>query len=350
MYLSRFCRKVIVISLVACGAMLNAPLQAQDKLALTIAHGNPPAVPTSWWFKEFIGPKLVEYSKGRISVNVQGNGGLCTESSCVEQVRLGQIDIAEVSAANVGGFGSTFDILNLPYLFKDQASAEKLINGWLGDDLSKRAEKELGLHVIAIIPSFGFRELQNSKREVRVPGDLKGLKIRVTKTPVELMLVKTWGAIAVPYDWSQLYEGLQNGVVDGMYIPDAYVSSSKFYEVTKFITAVGGTWSGHIIFMDKKRYDKLPDWTKDILARIGKEMKETSFKVDAEWTARAVKILEGKVKYYNPDAREIQLWYAGATGAWGAVKGTFDHALARRALQEQNQDSLIKKLAAEGAL
>ena len=95
-----------------------------------------------------------------------------------------EIDIASVSGGNIGAFGPTVDILNLPYIFKDDASAAKLINGWLGEELSKRAEKEFGLKFIAIIPSYGFRNLDNSKREIKVPADTKGLKFRVTKSPV----------------------------------------------------------------------------------------------------------------------------------------------------------------------
>src|SRR3989440_7673807 len=239
-----------------------APVHSQDKLRLTIANGIAPNVPTHWWFKDYIGPELRKQSNGRIEVNVQVNGTLCSEHKCVEQARLGQIDIGSVSAGNIGSFGSTFDILNLPYIFKDDPAAEKLINGWLGKELSVRAEKEMGLHIIAIIPSYSFRNIDNSKREVRVPEDLRGLKIRVTKSPVELNLIRTWGATAVPFDWGQLYEGLQTGVVDGMYIPDAYVAAQKFYEVAKFITVTGGGWNAHIIFMDKKRYDRMPQWAK----------------------------------------------------------------------------------------
>ena len=154
-----------------------SPAHSQDKLRLTIANGIAPTVPTNWWFKDYIGPRLQEMTKGRIEANIQVNGTLCSEHKCVEQARLGQIDIGSVSGGNIGSFGSTFDILNLPYIFKDDPSAEKLINGWLGKELSIRAEKEMGLHIIAIIPSYGFRNVGNSKREVRVPSDLKGLKI-----------------------------------------------------------------------------------------------------------------------------------------------------------------------------
>lgn len=331
-------------------AIAAAPAHAQDKVRLTIANGIAPTVPTYWWFKDFIGPKLEQYSGGRIAANIQVNGTLCSEHKCVEQARMGQIDIGSVSGGNIGSFGSTFDILNLPYIFKDDASAERLINGWLGKELSKRAEKEMGLHVIAIIPSYSFRNVGNSKREVRVPDDLKGLKIRVTKSPVEFNLMKTWGATAVPFDWAQLYEGLSTGVVDGYYIPDAYVAAQKFYEVAKYITHTGGGWNAHIIFMDKKRYDRLPDWAKKDIERVGDEIRATSFKVDADWMAKQDKILEGRVKVYTPTAKELDRWYAGAPGAWVAVKGTYDPALARRALEDQGQTALIKKLEAAKAL
>ena len=124
-------RRIAFTLLVLVTCALAAPSHAQDKLRLTIANGIAPTIPTHWWFTDFIGPKLAQQSKGRIQANVQVNGTLCSEHKCVEQARLGQIDIGSVSGGNIGSFGQTFDILNLPYIFKDDASAEKLINGWL---------------------------------------------------------------------------------------------------------------------------------------------------------------------------------------------------------------------------
>jgi TRAP-type transport system periplasmic protein len=138
----------------------TAPATAQNSVKLTLATGIVPTVPTAWLVKDFVAPRLEKYSNGRIATNVQIGGSLCSEHKCVEQVKLGQIDLGTVSGGNVGAFGPVFDILNLPYIFKDDAAAEAIINGWLGDELSKRAEKDLGLQTLAIIPSFGFRMLQ----------------------------------------------------------------------------------------------------------------------------------------------------------------------------------------------
>src|SRR4051812_44681630 len=74
---------------------------AQDKLRLTIANGNPPTIPSTWWMTDFIGPKLIEYTNGRIAVNMQVNSTLCNEHKCVEQAKLGQIDIGQISGGNI---------------------------------------------------------------------------------------------------------------------------------------------------------------------------------------------------------------------------------------------------------
>ncbi len=346
-----FFRGLLRLVALALSATAVVPAaHAEETLRLTVASGMAPTIPTNWWFKEFIGPQLEQRSGGKIRSNVQVNATLCSEHKCVEQAGMGQIDIGSVSAGNVGSFGQTFDILNLPYIFKDDTAAESLINGWLGKELALRAEREMNLHVIAIIPSYGFRNIGNSKREVRVPDDLKGLKIRVTKSPVELNLIKTWGATAVPFDWAQLYEGLSTGIVDGYYVPDAYIAAQKFFEVSKYLTQTGGGWNAHIIFMNRQRYERLPVWAKKVVDEVGNDIRAKSFAVDADWMARQNKILDGKIKVYKPDEREIEQWYAGAPAAWVAVRGTYDKTLARRALEQQQQVGLIKKLEAAGAL
>jgi TRAP-type C4-dicarboxylate transport system substrate-binding protein len=326
------------------------PVAAQDNVKLTLATGIVPTIPTAWLVKEFVAPRLEKYSNGRISTNVQISGSLCSEHKCVEQVKLGQIDLGTVSGGNVGAFGPSFDILNLPYIFKDDASAETIINGWLGDELAKRAEKDLGLHTIAIIPSFGFRNVDNNIKEVKVPGDLKGIKLRVTKTAIEMALIQGWGGVPVPYDWATLYEGLQTKIVNGMYIPDAYVAAQRFYEVTPYITRTGGGLNTHIFFMNRDRYQKLPDWAKEVVNKTAKELRDAAFKIDIEWREKADAELKGKVKIYEPNPAEMQLWYKGAVPAWLAVKGTYDPALARRILEEQGQQELIGALTAAGAL
>jgi TRAP-type C4-dicarboxylate transport system substrate-binding protein len=323
---------------------------AQERLKLSIGSTTSPAWSLGKGLHNIMKPNLEKYSGGRIELTIHGGGVLCNEQGCVEQMKLGQIDMATLSSGNVGAFGTSFDIINLPYVFQDGDTANRILNAWLAKELSHRAEKEMKVHTVALVPVGGFRNIVNTQREARVPQDLKGLKIRVTKSPTEFNLVRAWGAVPVPYDWAQLYEGLQSGVVQGMYLQDAFTSAGKFFEVVKFVTEVNGAYSAHPILMDLGRYNKLPQWAKDALDKVGTDLMRESYALDVEWVKTAEQAMQGKVKSYKPNPAEMAQWHKGAKDAWVAVKGTYDPKLALRILEEQGQKALIADLKAAKAL
>lgn len=327
-----------------------AAASAQEKITLQLGTASAPAWSLGKMIDEVLVPKLAEYSDGRIEVAVHRGGSLCSEHSCVEQLGLGQIDIATVSSGNVGAFGTTFDIINLPFLFTGQDAASKILNEWLADELEGRVEAEMGMHMIALVPVGGFRQVVNTEREVRVPADMEGLKIRVTKSPTEFNLVQAWGATPVPYDWASLYEGLQSGVVQGMYLQNPFTAAGKFYEVVSNVTMVNGAWSAHPILMSKERYDALPDWAREAIDKAGADLKREAPAYDVAWQEVAVQAMEGRVAVYTPTEEEMDLWRQGARDAWVAVKGAYDPELARRILAEQGLDKLIAALEEAGAL
>jgi TRAP-type transport system periplasmic protein len=343
-------KRRLLIAILFAAALGAQSASAQERLKLSVGTASAPGWSLGTGLHKIMKPNLEKYSGGRIELTVHGGGALCSEHACVEQMKLGQIDIATVSSGNVGAFGTTFDIINLPYLFKDAETANRITNAWLAKELSQRAEKEMGVHVIALVPVGGFRNIVNTQREARVPGDLNGLKIRVTKSPTEFNLVKAWGAVPVPYDWAQLYEGLQSGVVQGMYLQDAFTSAGKFFEVVKHVTVVNGAYSAHPIMMDLARYNKLPRWAKDASAKVGADLMRESYALDVAWVKTAEQAMQGKVKSYSPTPAEMVQWHKGAKDAWVAVKGTYDPKLALRILEEQGQKALIADLKAAKAL
>jgi TRAP-type C4-dicarboxylate transport system substrate-binding protein len=352
MMISNKIRKAILTavfsSILAC--LPAGVTAAEPEITLRLGTAGPLHWTLGKCIAEVFGPKLEEYSEGRIDLVIHDRGSLCSEAACVEQLGLGQVDIATVSSGNVGAFGTTFDIINLPYLFQGQEQASKIINGWLAEELSRRAEREMKMHLIALVPVGGFRNIVNTKREVRVPSDLKGLKIRVTKSPTEFNLIKAWGASPIPYDWSALYEGLQSGVVHGMYLQDVFTSAWKFYEVVSNITHVEAAFSAHPVLMTKKRYDALPDWARDALDHAAKDLQREGFAYDLAWQKDLIGEMEGNIAVYEPTEAEMVDWKRGARQTWVAVKGTYDPSLARKILEEQGQKELIKELEDAGAL
>ena len=316
------------------------------KLGTTLWDG----LPGGLVLAEIFIPKIEEYSNGRMTVEAHWASSVCAEHACGEQMRLGQIDVATTSTANFGAFASTYNLFDLPYLMKDAEAGNKLALGWLGKELHARAVDDSGFKVFGVFPAGQFRTLNQSERVVRVPADMEGLKFRVTKSPINFTLLKSWGGVPIPYNWPQLYQGIQTGILHGSYIPIPWLVLGKMYEVAPYFTFMDGAYAGMLIYMDAKRFDSLPDWAQDA---VDKAMHDTVLgfhEHDLKWFDDAYAFLKENANIYHPTEEEMKLWRAAAVEAWVGAKGTFDPALARRALEDQGLTDFIEVLDDKGAL
>lgn len=296
-------------------------------------------------------PKAAELSGGKIKVEPHYRGSLCGEQKCGEQANQGLLQLWTSSTANFGNFGTALSIFDLPYLFKSIEDADKVSEGWLSDMQCAEAAKTTGHICFVVYSSGGFRELGNASRPVHTPDDMKGLKWRVTKSPIEYTLIKNWGAVPVPYDWTQLYQGLQTGVVEGQYVAIPWQHVAKLHEVAKYYTRIGGSWSGNQISMDVSQYNDLSNKEKAWVQAATQEFGEKVRELDQKWVQDGINAIKKDIKeWYEPTESEMALWRAGAVGAWKNAKGTFNPKLAERALAEQGLDDFIAVLKKAGAL
>lgn len=331
-------------------AMLSAPAYAAE-ITLKLGTVANPKVSMGQAIVEVLMPKVKEYSNGRMEVVPHWSGSICGEQKCGEQAMQGLVDIATSSTANFGNFSATYAITDLPFIFKDGPNATKLALGWFGKELHARALKETPFRVFGVFSVGGFRALGNSVRPVKEPKDLKGIKIRVTKSPVEFTLIKAWGGVPIPYDWTQLYQGLQTGVVNGQYVQQPWQDLAKLHEVTKHYTIMGGAWGANVVYMHEKRFQKLPKWGQEALQKAMDEFVPAAIALDDAWTAKGAANIKNNVKtYYKPNAAEQAKWNEGAVQAWKGAKGTYDAKMAERALKEQGLSDLLAKLKAAKAL
>ena len=347
-----FIRKVFSTAAAVAFAVsfAQAPAQAAE-ITLKLGTVANPTVSMGQAIVEVLMPKIKEYSGGRMEIVPHWSGSICGEQKCGEQAMQGLIDIATSSTANFGNFGPTYAITDLPFIFKDGDAANKLATGWFGKALHANALKETPFRVYGVFSVGGFRALGNSIRPIKEPKDLKGIKIRVTKSPVEFTLIKSWGGAPIPYDWTQLYQGLQTGVVNGQYVQLPWQSLSKLYEVTKHYTIMGGAWGANVIYMHEKRVQKLPKWAQEALQKAMDDFVPAVIALDAAWTQKGAETIKANTKtFYTPNAEEQAKWIAGAVKAWKGAKGTFDPKLAEKALKEQGLDDFLAGLKKEGAL
>ncbi|MBX2882793.1 MAG: TRAP transporter substrate-binding protein [Granulosicoccus sp.] len=296
-------------------------------------------------------PTLEEVSGGKMSIEPHYRKSLCSEQTCGEQANQGLLALWTSSTANFGNFGTALAIFDLPYIFKSIEDADRISSEWLAKKQCDIAAEEAGHVCLTVYSSGGFRQLGNAHGPVHVPDDMKGIKWRVTKSPIEYTLVKNWGAVPVPYDWAQLYQGLQTGVVSGQYVATPWQHVAKLHEVAKYFTEIGGSWSGNQLSMDKRQYDALNDeereWLHTAATAFGKHVQE----LDRNWVTAGEDAIKAEIKeWYVPNEEEMQLWRAGAIDAWLNAKGTFDPVTAERVLEEQEMTGFIEQLKEAGAL
>ena len=296
-------------------------------------------------------PTLEEVSGGKMTIEPHYRGSLCGEQTCGEQANQGLLQLWTSSTANFGNFGTALSIFDLPYIFKSIEDADRISSEWLAQKQCDIAAEEAGHVCLTVYSSGGFRQLGNALRPVHVPSDMEGIKWRVTKSPIEYTLIKNWGAVPVPYDWTALYQGLQTGVVSGQYVATPWQHIAKLHEVAKYYTAIGGSWSGNQLSMDKRQYDALSDEEREWLHAAAEAFGQRVQELDREWVEAGETAIKAEIEeWYEPTDEELALWRAGAIDAWINAKGTFDPETAIRVLEEQGMTDFIAQLKEAGAL
>jgi tripartite ATP-independent transporter DctP family solute receptor len=198
---------------------------------------------------------LEQKSGGTMKMENFSNSQLGTARECLESVQSGVIDITSQTLAAMGGFTDAGLIFDLPYLFKTEASAEKILDGPIGQAIFKKME-DAGFIGLAWL-SQGWRHLTTSKTEVHRPADMAKLKIRVMENPLHIAHFQALGASPTPMAYSEVLTSLQQGVIDGQENPYVNIKLSGIYEVQKYIIETGHIYDPNPLVMSKVVWDGL---------------------------------------------------------------------------------------------
>src|SRR6218665_204148 len=193
---------------------------------------------------------------GRYKVQTFYNAALGAERESVEAVQLGTHELTFSSSGPIPNFVPETKILDVPFLFRDKAHARAVLDGPIGQELLTRFDGK-GFKALAWAEN-GFRHMSNSKRAVKEPGDLKGLKMRTMENPVHIAAYKGFGIVTTPMAFSEVFTALQQGTVDGQENPLSVIISAKFDQVQKHLTLTGHVYSPALFLMNKALFDKLP--------------------------------------------------------------------------------------------
>lgn len=182
------------------------------------------------------------------------SGQLANQQEMLEQVQLGTLEMVIASSETVSAVPE-FGIFDLPFLFPDRAAVKAAVDGPLGIELARLAERKN--LIILVYWENGFRQVTNNVRPIRTPADLAGLRIRTPPDLARVSMFHTWGAKAAPLDFTKLFDAMQAGVFDGQENPIAQITSGRLYEVQHYLSFTNHVYSPAYLVASKPWWDSL---------------------------------------------------------------------------------------------
>jgi tripartite ATP-independent transporter DctP family solute receptor len=253
------------LAALCCGILLAATAQAQVEIKL--GHVGEPGSLFQASADEFAKRANAKLA-GRAKVVTFGSSQLGGDKEMIQKLKLGTLDMAlpsTVMSSEVDLFG----IFEMPYLVKDRAHMARIEKEIFWPKLEPEAQKK-GLTVLAVWEN-GFRQITNSKRPIKVPADLKGIKLRVPEGKWRVKMFQAYGANPSPMKFSELFTALQTGVMDGQENPLTQIYSAKLQEVQKYLSMSGHVYTPAYLTVGTKRWNELPPDVRKVLEETAKE-------------------------------------------------------------------------------
>lgn len=244
--------------------LLTSCQKKSDTKVLYLAHSLPQTHPVHKGILEFQ-KALEKNSKGSLKVKIFPDAQLGSEREVLELLQIGSVAATKVSAATLSNFVPEYHLLGIPYLFRDKEHQFNVLEGPIGKSILAKGSM-FWLRGLCYYDA-GSRSFYTSKKAIRTPEDLKGLKIRVMNNQMAINMVNSMGGSATPLSYSELYTAIQQGVVDGAENnPPSFVSSNH-YEISKYYTLDQHSSVPDVLLIGTKYWEKLSEeekiWVQD---------------------------------------------------------------------------------------
>lgn len=291
----------LLLGLLACAFTVTASAQEQIviKFSHVVASDTPKGKAAEMFAKE-----AATLTKGRVKVEVYPNSQLYKDKEEMEALQLGAVQMLAPSLAKFGPLGvKEFEAFDLPYIFDGYDALRKITNGPVGAQLLSKLEPK-GIKGLAYWDN-GFKSF-SANTPIKTPADLKGKKLRIQSSKVLEEEIRSLGALPQVMAFSEVYQALQTGVVDGTENPISNLYTQKMHEVQKHLTITEHGYLGYAVIVNKKFWDGLPpDVRKQLELAMEKSTRYANqiAKVKNDEDLESVK-KSGKTQVYVPTKAE----------------------------------------------
>lgn len=295
--------KLMIALWMAAAIAIPGPARAQQPVVIKFSHvvaNNTPKGKAAERFKELV----EERTKGKVKVEVYANSTLFKDKEEMEALQLGAVQMLAPSLAKFGPLGvPQFEVFDLPYLFDSYEELHKVTQGPLGQQLLAKLEPK-GIKGLAFWDN-GFKSFSANK-PLRTPNDFKGLKMRIQSSKVLEAQMRSVGSLPQVMAFSEVYQALQTGVVDGTENPHSNLYTQKMHEVQKHLTLSDHGYLGYAVVTNKRFWDGLPADVRGQLEQAMKEATDYANKIAREENDAALENIRrsGKTQVYTPTPQE----------------------------------------------
>jgi tripartite ATP-independent transporter DctP family solute receptor len=280
--------RAAVYLLGAGGLGLAGRALAQQKLVFKASDVHPAGYPTVVAV-ENLGKKLEQATGGRLSVQMYASMQLGGEKEAIEQAQVSAIQLARVSVGALGPVIDDLNVFNLPFLFRNTAHMQKVVDGAIGQDLLDKVTSNPKAGLVGLCwMDAGARSLYDTRKPIRSIEDLKGLKVRVMGNPMFVDMMNALGGNGVAMGYDQVFSALQTGVVDGAENNPASFVFDNHYQVAKFYTLTEHLIVPEILVFSRKTWDTLSKEDQELLRKLAREAQAEVRKLWMAYEGQAV--------------------------------------------------------------
>ena len=274
------------------GAGFGPPAAAQSAMVLKATDVHPLGYPTVEAVVR-MGKKLEAATGGRLSVQMYPSMQLGGEKEMIEQAQVGALQIARVSVGPVGTIVDDLNVFNMPFVFRDVAHMNKVIDGAIGEELLAKLSNNPQSKLIGLAwMDAGARSVYNSKKPIKSIDDIKGLKIRMMGNPIFVDTMNALGGNGIAMGFDQLYNALQTGVVDGAENNPPSYESGKHFQVAKYYSLTEHLIIPEILLFSRASWDKLSKDDQALVRKLGKEAQQEERKLWNEREAKSIALIK----------------------------------------------------------
>jgi C4-dicarboxylate-binding protein DctP len=289
--------------LLACSFAVHAADPIVIKFSHVVAVDTPKGK-ASEYFKKL----AEERTKGAVKVEIYPNSQLYKDKEELEALQLGAVQMLAPSLAKFGPLGAReFEVFDLPYMFDSYADLHKVTQGPIGAGMLKRLESK-GIIGLGFWDN-GFKQMSANKM-LKTPEDMKGMKVRIQSSKVLDAQMRALGANPQVMAFSEVYQAMQTGVVDGAENPLSNVYTQKMHEVQKFLSITDHGYLGYAVIVNKKFWDGLPADTRTTLEGAMKDATKLANDIAKQENDEALEKIKasGKTQIVTLTADEKKAW------------------------------------------